>query len=89
MRTTIDLPDALGRQVKSRAALAGLSIRSFVTQALERQLAAGRQTDATPATGELPVIRSRKPGSLRLTPDEVSALLVHEEAEAYATAMRR
>ena len=89
MRTTIDLPDALGRQVKSRAALVGLSMKSFVAQALERQLAAGRQPDAASANGELPVIRSRKPGSLRLTPDEVSALLVREEAEAYATAVRR
>ena len=89
MRTTIDIPDALGRQAKSRAALAGQSLKCFITQALERQLAAGVLTGPERTNGALPVIRSRKPGSLRMTPDEIGALLVREEAEAYAADVRR
>lgn len=85
MRTTIDIPDRLGKQVKSRAALAGLSLKQFVTQALERQLAAGVEPSAPQQAYELPVVRSRAPGSMTLTPEEISAVLIREEATAYAS----
>jgi len=89
MRTTVDIPDTLGRQVKSRAALSGQSLKHFIIHALECQLAAGVSNSLVRTDRALPVIRSRKPGSLKLTPDEVSALLVREEAAAYGTALRR
>ena len=40
MRTTIDMPDELGRRVKIRAAQEGRSLKSLITQALEHELVA-------------------------------------------------
>lgn len=89
MRTTIDIPDALGRQAKSRASLAGVSFKRFVREALERQLAAGLACEPAATDRSLPIIRSRKPGGLVLSPDEISAILVREEAAAYGADLRR
>jgi predicted DNA binding CopG/RHH family protein len=38
MKTTIDLPDPLFRRVKATAAVNGLSLKSFITQAVEQSL---------------------------------------------------
>ena len=60
MRTTIDLPEPLLRQVKARAALDGTTlkrlIRRFVEQGL-RRLEEGRGTDIEPRKrSEIPTI---------------------------------
>jgi hypothetical protein len=39
MRTTIEIPDELLVQAKSRAALAGISLREFFIEAVEQRLA--------------------------------------------------
>ena len=39
MRTTIELPDELLAQAKSRAALGGLSLKQFFIEAIEQRLA--------------------------------------------------
>jgi hypothetical protein len=39
MRTTVDLPDELLARAKSRAALAGISLRQFFIEAVEQKLA--------------------------------------------------
>ncbi len=39
MKTTLDIPDLLFRQAKARAALRGISLRQFVTEALEDKVA--------------------------------------------------
>lgn len=39
MKTTLDIPDPLFRQAKARAALRGVSLRQFVTEALEDKVA--------------------------------------------------
>jgi hypothetical protein len=87
MRTTVDIPEALGRQVKIRAAQEGRSLKTLITQALERELAAAAPA-VPPVTPRLPVIRSSRPGSLKITPEEISELLVREEAAAYAADVR-
>jgi hypothetical protein len=88
MRTTIDIPDALGRQVKMRAAQEGRSLKTLITQAIERELGANAARTVPAATPSLPVIRSSRPGSLKITPAEISELLVREEAAAYAADVR-
>ncbi len=47
MKTTLELPDALLRRVKSVAALRGISMRDFIAQSLEEHLRAHSPT-ATP-----------------------------------------
>lgn len=73
MRTTIDLPDALYRQAKSVSALRGMNLKQFVTAAIERALA----DDAPSALleADLPLIRTGRPGSLRLSNADIEDLL--------------
>lgn len=40
MKTTLELPDAIFRQAKARAALRGIPLRQFVSEALEEKLSA-------------------------------------------------
>jgi hypothetical protein len=54
MRTTIELPDHLLMEAKSRAALSGISLREFFIVAVEHQLApkTGKVRQAPPAVGD-------------------------------------
>lgn len=65
MRTTVDLPDLLFRQVKSAAALRGLTLKEFIQDALQQAVASGRGVRRHRV--RLPLIRSKHPGVLRLT----------------------
>ena len=52
MKTTLDIPDNIFRQAKARAALRGVSLRQFVTEALEEKVSApssGRSSNAEPS----------------------------------------
>jgi len=44
MKTTIDLPDALYRRLKIRAAESGVTIRHLVVQGIEHELGGGTNT---------------------------------------------
>lgn len=54
MRTTIDLPDDLYRQLKARAALGGLKVRELVTRYLEAGLHS-LPDSASPERSPLPI----------------------------------
>ena len=54
MRTTIDLPDLLFRQVKSEAAQRGLKLKELVVEALEKEIAA---KTSRPRTLRFPLIK--------------------------------
>jgi hypothetical protein len=51
MKTTIDIPDRIFRTAKARAALRGISLKQFVTEAIEEKVAA---TASRPATNPEP-----------------------------------
>lgn len=73
MRTTIELPDPLFRQMKAAAALQGSTIKDFVAYAVRRAIkepAAERRMEV-----DLPLIRSDKPGTLKLTNADIEDLL--------------
>ena len=73
MRTTIDLPNDLFRQAKSKAALRGKTLKEFVQAAIEKEVSA---KDRKPSFRvKLPLIKSRKPKSLSLTNNEIEDLL--------------
>jgi len=55
VKTTLEIPDTLFRRVKSTAAERGQSLKEFVTEALQLQLA---RTSASRATGEPPWMSS-------------------------------
>lgn len=46
MKTTLDLPDRLYRQIKARAALRGQTVRAFFLDAVRDKLAADRNAAA-------------------------------------------
>lgn len=54
MRTTIDLPDPLYRELKARAALEGRSVKDLMHGLLRRALAEPAATPLVPAVRSLP-----------------------------------
>jgi hypothetical protein len=48
MKTTVEIPDSLYRQIKARAALKGQTIKDFLVEAVRAKLA----SDKTPAKGK-------------------------------------
>lgn len=63
MRTTLDLPDALMRNLKARAALEGRSLRDLVLALVERGLQAPAVAPAAAAKA-LPTVRLGRPMAL-------------------------
>ena len=60
MRTTLDLPDALLRQLKVQAALDGTTLKSLIAELIERGLAQrGTQSRVAPRS-KLPAIVPRR-----------------------------
>jgi len=73
MRTTLDVPDPLFRQVKSAAALKGSTLKRFIQDALQQAVASGRGGRRRQV--RLPLIRSKHPGTLDLTNADIEDLL--------------
>lgn len=81
MRTTLDLPDPLFRELKAQSALRGVKLKDFVADLLQTGLAQrARRPEARPRS-PLPVLRQttgvRHPA---LSNREVDDLLVAEDA---------
>ena len=64
MRTTIDIPDALYRRIKARAASEGRPAKALILQAVEQALTPNAVGNGRPVT--LPIVRSKRPGTMRL-----------------------
>lgn len=75
MRTTVDVPDYLYRELKARAALGGLRVRELITRYLEEGL---RMTQPT----ETAVARSQPPVAVPATGKPIRALSRTELAQA-------
>jgi hypothetical protein len=64
MRTTLDLPDALLRQLKARAALQGTTLKDLMRTLVERGLRAEPAVAEAPAQAKLPTVRLGRPMNL-------------------------
>ena len=64
MRTTVDIPDPLYRELKGKAATEGRSVKELILRGVEAELQPNRRTRGRRVS--LPLIRSKRPGSLRL-----------------------
>jgi hypothetical protein len=64
MRTTIDIPDGMYRQIKARAAREGRSVKALILDAVAQVIAPKRATGGQRVT--LPLIPSKRPGTMRL-----------------------
>ena len=63
MRTTVDIPDPLYRELKGKAASEGVSVKELILRGVEKELN-GRRTRLRKVT--LPLVRSKRPGSVKL-----------------------
>lgn len=66
MRTTVDLPDPIYRELKVRAASEGTTIREMILEGVALRLRASGEASFPQDRPRFPVIASRKPGSLKL-----------------------
>ncbi len=64
MRTTVDIPDPVYRRLKSRAAREGSSAKELILRGVEQVLKGRRRKSGKRIT--LPIIRSKRPGTLEL-----------------------
>jgi plasmid stability protein len=64
MRTTVDIPDRIYRQLKARAARDGSSTRALILKGVKEVLKAERRKAAAPVS--LPIVRSKRPGTVVL-----------------------
>ena len=81
MRTTIDLPDNLYRRVKALAALRGKSLKTFITSALEKEVAAANALEVPKRRVSLPLVKSSKPGSRKISSDTIAEVLAKEDLD--------
>ena len=73
MRTTIDLPDELIREVKALAARRGASLKTVIRAALEEEV---RKTERKAGRRvKFPLLSSLQPGSLNLTNADIEDFL--------------
>ena len=64
MRTTVDIPDSLYRDLKSKAAGEGRSVKELILRGVEIELQLKPKKRGKPVS--LPLVRSKQPGSLAL-----------------------
>ena len=64
MRTTVDIPEWIYRQLKSRAVRERCSIRALILKGVKGVLRADRRKAGAPVS--LPIVRSRRPGTVAL-----------------------
>ncbi len=72
MRTSVDIPDTIYREMKIRAATEGVTIREVILEGLDMRLQ--RPSSAPPSRFQVPVIRSKRPGTLNLTNEQIDEL---------------
>jgi hypothetical protein len=66
MRTTIDIPDPLFRELKIRAASEGTTLREMVIEGLSLRVGEARVAKGVPSGQRFPRIHAKHPGSLNL-----------------------
>jgi hypothetical protein len=75
MRTTVDIPDPIYRRLKARAAQQGRSVKELVLHGVEIELN-GENPRKAQGRVALPLIRSKRPGWLKLTNKAIDEILL-------------
>ena len=68
MRTTVDIPDPTYRRLKAKAAEQGCSVKELILRGALKEL--GTRTRSKRRI-ELPIVRSKEPGTLHLTNEQI------------------
>ena len=64
MRTTVDIPDSLYRQLKSKAANEGSSVKELILRGVESELEGTQKRKKHRVS--LPIVKSKRPGTVQL-----------------------
>lgn len=77
MRTTVDIPDTLYRELKSKAAQEGRSVREVILRSVEGELrsATTSKHSARRQRIRLPILQSKEPGTLHLDNERIFDLI--------------
>ncbi|HTQ62623.1 MAG TPA: hypothetical protein VMI32_20525 [Candidatus Solibacter sp.] len=73
MRTTVDIPDGLYRELKSKAAREKRSVKELILRGVEVELRVRRKKLARRVT--LPMIASKRPGTLEIDNAQIYDLI--------------
>jgi len=73
MRTTVDIPDALYRRLKSKAAEEGRSVKQLILRGVEAEMRVVRRTRSRFVSS--PIVPSKNPASLYLDNDKIFELI--------------
>jgi len=84
MRTTIDMPDALMRAAKARAAERGESLKDLVNRALAHELGLPSAPKRKTGRVTLPLIAREAAPTILVTNEDISAALEAEDIERYS-----
>jgi hypothetical protein len=85
MRTTIDLPPALMRAAKARAAEEGASLKDLVTRALAREVGLPAAPRGKTGRVTLPLIARGATPAVLVTNDDIADVFDAEEVERFAS----
>jgi hypothetical protein len=75
MQTTVNLPDALFEKSATVAASRGTTVEQFIVQAIAKEVGACRFGSAGDNEVKLPVVLSKRPGTLDLSHFDFDDLL--------------
>jgi hypothetical protein len=88
VKTTVEIPDELFRRAKAQAALKGIKLKDLVAEGLRLALA-GADGSSPRRRVKFPLLKSNRPGSLKLTGEQIAEIETRQEAEQYAPFVRR
>ena len=72
MRTTIDIPDPTYRDLKSKAARQGCSVKALILRSVEKDIRVAKRRKGRI---ELPIVKSKQPGTLRLNNETIYEII--------------
>jgi hypothetical protein len=73
MRTTVDIPDSLYRELKSKAAKEGITVKKLILRGVEVELHASGKPARKKL--ELPLLESNEPGTLHLDNERIFEII--------------
>jgi hypothetical protein len=73
MRTTVDIPDALYQQLKTKAARENRSVKELIVRGVETEVGLRMRGKSRRVT--LPLLRSKKPGALEIDNEKIHELI--------------
>ncbi len=74
MRTTVDIPDSIYRELKARAAREGTSVKQIILRSVASDFR-GPEATAPRKRLKFPVIHSKQPGTLQIDNERIYDLI--------------